>query len=253
MGTKHSALYQDQNSNNDSERFRPNISIDDAFSTQFMSQFDPYQTIRNRPNMVYDFNCLPPKPPRANAENIASNRPFPASVENYCENKFDNLSSSNVQRHKPDRIPIRPSLASKLSLIQELLECPICYNLYENPHVLPCQHTFCKKCIISLQSNSLSKAIDCPICRERHVLQNGIESLTANYTMKKLIELESLAAAEREKEKNSDSKAKCFGCQKYAHLKVCSDCSYMLCSDCILNSDHDYIIGKKKNFKFRFV
>ncbi|RNA19830.1 RING finger nhl-1 [Brachionus plicatilis] len=249
MGTKHSALYQDQNQNNGSERFRSNIPIDDAFNTQFMSQFDPFNTIRSGPNMVYNFNCLPPKPPRANAENTASNRAFHSSLENFSNSPQNQLSPKITEKRKPDRNSIKPSLASKLSLIQEILECPICYNLYENPHVLPCQHTFCKKCIISLQCNSLSKTIDCPICRERHLLPNGIENLTANYTMKKLIELESLASTEWEKEKNTNSKAKCFGCQKYANLTVCSDCSYMLCPECVSNPDHDYIIESKLKSK----
>ena len=42
---------------------------------------------------------------------------------------------------------------TKSKMFQELLECPICMNTFENPHVLPCQHTFCKGCIISLKKN----------------------------------------------------------------------------------------------------
>jgi hypothetical protein len=81
-------------------------------------------------------------------------------------------------------------------LLQELLECPICMNRYDNPHVLPCQHTFCKTCIATLKSNSRNEdnKINCPICRESHQLSNGIENLPANYTMKRLIELETMAA-----------------------------------------------------------
>ncbi len=44
-------------------------------------------------------------------------------------------------------------LQPKNSMIQELLECPICMNMFDNPHVLPCQHTFCKGCIISLKNS----------------------------------------------------------------------------------------------------
>ena len=65
-----------------------------------------------------------------------------------------------------NRCSKRPPI-SKSTLLQELLECPICMNLYENPHVLPCQHTFCKKCLILLNNESNSKTtLDCPICRE---------------------------------------------------------------------------------------
>ena len=100
-------------------------------------------------------------------------------------------------------------------LLQELLECPICMNRYDNPHVLPCQHTFCKSCIGSLKSNSRNNdnKINCPICRETHELVNGIENLPANYTMKRLIELEAMAAekeAAAELEKKSKRKRKSF-------------------------------------------
>ena len=152
---------------------------------------------------------------------------------------------------------------TKSALFQELLECPICMNLYYNPLVLPCQHTFCKKCIVSLQdsadqsansnstnnSNNRSKdnnnKISCPICRESHNLTNGIDGLSANYTMKRLIELESMAS-EKEKMTNkaNKEKAKCFLCQAFDYLNVCHDCSYMLCARCVEDPDHDLKIGK---------
>lgn len=89
----------------------------------------------------------------------------------------------------------------------------------------------------------------CPICRESHTLTNGLDGLAANYTMKKLIEMESNAAAAAEKEKLVEpkpkgKKAKCLVCQKNAYLKVCKDCSYMLCYDCVDDPNHDILIGK---------
>ena len=78
---------------------------------------------------------------------------------------------------------------------------------------------------------------------KKHTLPNGIDGLAANYTMKRLIELDAMAA-EKEKEKTLKEKAKCFVCQKYSHLKVCIDCSYMLCSDCIEDPNHEILIGK---------
>lgn len=103
------------------------------------------------------------------------------------------MAQNNVaaMNHKLNNKPTRSLL------LQELLECPICMNRYENPHVLPCQHTFCKTCISSLKSstrNDSTKIIQCPICRETHDLPGGVDSLPANYTMKRLIELEIMAA-----------------------------------------------------------
>lgn len=234
MGTKQSAYLPVESQKVDRSRQIQNPLINDAFNTQFHSQFDPYQTFNRRQSMVYNFNCLPPKPPRANAENIG------AAANRMLQPPY---TSSPIVEDRKTPTSFRTSEMSKPS------QCPICFNSYDNPHVLPCQHTFCKKCIISMHAASGNKTIDCPICREKHFLQNGIESLAANYTMKRLIELESMAANEREKEKKSDSTAKCFGCQKYAYLKVCADCSYMLCPDCVANPDHDYIIESKLNSK----
>lgn len=140
----------------------------------------------------------------------------------------------------------RPPI-SKSTLLQELLECPICMNLYENPHVLPCQHTFCKKCLVAMQNNesNLKTTVDCPICRTKHNLPKGIDGLAANYTMKRLIELDAMAAEKEKSLKASEAKAKCFICQKYSHLKVCIDCSYMLCNECLEDPNHEILIESK--------
>lgn len=159
--------------------------------------------------------------------------------------KSPNRSGSDAYKKK--------LLPTKSSLLQELLECPICMNLYENPHVLPCQHTFCKSCLVSLKNENTNNnnCIDCPICREKHKLgANGVDGLAANYTMKRLIELESMTAAEKEKPVVSNKdKAKCFVCQKFCQLKVCNDCSYMLCYDCLEDPNHDIIIGNYYSVK----
>ena len=106
-----------------------------------------------------------------------SNSVINSKSDNYClpkdgeigfRNSFFDGNEINNLRHSK-----RPPL-SKSTLLQELLECPICMNLYENPHVLPCQHTFCKKCLILLQSNesNMKTTLDCPICREVNYIKN---------------------------------------------------------------------------------
>jgi hypothetical protein len=246
----------------------------------------------------------PSKQPRQGAENIimtgslASTRLPPQQLINNETTKYNSKSNSNLNqidalqfRNKYDTSSVNRNMfesnsnggkimtskkessptPNKCSLLQELLECPICMNLYDNPYVLPCQHTFCKKCIISLQNSDSNRnnltTIDCPICREKHTLANGIDSLTANYTMKRLIELDAIAATEKEKLKEKEkerekerelekeklkekSKAKCFSCQKFSFLKVCDDCSYMLCYECIENPNHELIIGNYFFVKF---
>jgi hypothetical protein len=89
------------------------------------------------------------------------------------------------------------SKPTKSTLLLELLECPICMNRYEDPHVLPCQHTFCSSCLKVLKTTSSHpdpNVLQCPICREIHTLKNGLDDIPPNYTMKRLIELEAMQA-----------------------------------------------------------
>ncbi len=66
----------------------------------------------------------------------------------FMPNKFELNSITDLKKQNP----------TKMSMFKELLECPICMNTYDNPHVLPCQHTFCKSCIASLKENAANNS-----------------------------------------------------------------------------------------------
>lgn len=157
-------------------------------------------------------SASPRRSPASNSSFSSSNKSNNSDSNNgsVSSRRSKHSNSSGTPNVNDSRTVIKKDNApTKTSMLQELLECPICMNLYDNPHVLPCQHTFCKKCIVSLQhnetinntSNATNNTIDCPICREKHKLPNGVDSLTANYTMKRLIELESMAAEKRKRER----------------------------------------------------
>ena len=42
-----------------------------------------------------------------------------------------------------------------------MVECPQCAQVYDDPHILTCQHTFCKHCIAELEQDHL---VVCPVC-----------------------------------------------------------------------------------------
>ena len=62
--------------------------------------------------------------------------------------------------------------SSVQSDILKRLTCPVCLDRYKAPKLLPCQHTFCKKCLIDLKNNENSNQISCPMCRKNHILTN---------------------------------------------------------------------------------
>ena len=53
--------------------------------------------------------------------------------------------------------------------IAQVLECPICYNKMKKPKILPCQHTFCWKCLKKI-ADTTAQNISCAICRSLHDL-----------------------------------------------------------------------------------
>ncbi len=98
------------------------------------------------------------------------------------------------------------------SKIDDLLQCPICLEVFYDPKVLDCQHTFCTNCLkvhLSALTGMFStpNAIDCklicqlferiiyfkktkgPVCRRRtNLINNSVDSLPGNYIVRDIIE-----------------------------------------------------------------
>ncbi|NXU12362.1 TRI59 protein, partial [Pardalotus punctatus] len=77
--------------------------------------------------------------------------------------------------------------------LEEELTCAICYDIFEDPRVLPCSHTFCRACVQGLlqlsPEFSTGRGLSCPSCRARvAVPAAGPESLPINFALKAVIE-----------------------------------------------------------------
>ena len=53
-------------------------------------------------------------------------------------------------------------MASKL---EEDLSCPVCTDIFKDPVVLSCSHSFCKACLQQYWETKGSR--ECPVCRKR--------------------------------------------------------------------------------------
>lgn len=53
-------------------------------------------------------------------------------------------------------------------VLQEELTCPVCLDLYRDPHLLPCGHNFCKTCLDRLKRQADRGRFRCPECRDSH-------------------------------------------------------------------------------------
>ncbi|XP_028991500.1 tripartite motif-containing 13 isoform X2 [Betta splendens] len=75
--------------------------------------------------------------------------------------------------------------------LEEELTCPICCSLFEDPRVLLCSHSFCKKCLEGLLEGNRVQAyrapLKCPTCR-KETPQNGANSLQVNYSLRGIVE-----------------------------------------------------------------
>ncbi|NWV82149.1 TRI59 protein, partial [Dasyornis broadbenti] len=77
--------------------------------------------------------------------------------------------------------------------LEEELSCAICCDIFEDPRVLPCSHTFCRACLQGLlqpePGSSSARCLSCPSCRARvAVPAAGPESLPINFALKAVID-----------------------------------------------------------------
>uniref|UniRef100_A0A8C5PTG1 Tripartite motif-containing protein 59 n=1 Tax=Leptobrachium leishanense TaxID=445787 RepID=A0A8C5PTG1_9ANUR len=79
---------------------------------------------------------------------------------------------------------------------EEELTCSVCYNIFDDPRILPCSHTFCRSCLENV-INSLDSLfwrlslirLKCPSCRNVTELSTGgVHALPINFALKSIIE-----------------------------------------------------------------
>ena len=70
--------------------------------------------------------------------------------------------------------------------LEYILACQICLEDFQEagdhvPRLLPCTHSFCEKCLKQLMKPSnRGTIVECPECRERHRVKNGVRSFPQN-------------------------------------------------------------------------
>ena len=119
---------------------------------------------------------------------------------------------------------------SKLQLaINSLFQCGFCQEIYQDPRILPCNHTFCLKCLqkqsdITLKSKS--NAATCATCHALWVIpDNGVSDLAKNYAAQYCSRyLPSL---------NKCKNATISVCNKHENVEFfCLTCWFALCKEC---------------------
>uniref|UniRef100_A0A3P9I3N5 Tripartite motif containing 13 n=1 Tax=Oryzias latipes TaxID=8090 RepID=A0A3P9I3N5_ORYLA len=118
--------------------------------------------------------------------------------------------------------------------LEEELTCPICCSLFEDPRVLLCSHSFCKKCLEALVEGNrgvvFRNPLKCPTCR-KETPHNGANSLQVNYSLRGIVEKYSKLKV---KPRNSVCKQHCG----HPLNMFCATDSKLICGICATSGDH---------------
>lgn len=73
--------------------------------------------------------------------------------------------------------------------LEEELTCAVCCALFEDPRVLLCSHSFCRKCLEGLLEGirAFRTPLKCPTCR-KETPHNGASSLQINYSLRGIVD-----------------------------------------------------------------
>ncbi|KAI0221542.1 hypothetical protein LSAT2_027143, partial [Lamellibrachia satsuma] len=55
----------------------------------------------------------------------------------------------------------------------EQLSCTLCLNRFDDPKVLPCLHTFCRRCLEEQLRRDRTKRLLCPTCKQEAPLSDS--------------------------------------------------------------------------------
>ena len=151
------------------------------------------------------------------------------------------------------------------SFSSDLLNCPICYETFKNPRILPCLHTFCEECLekhiqndsMQLWSKFVGGSFACPTCREMIAIPlTGIAGFRKDFKVTKIKELLEKSAmngshldysssSSLSSEKVNAKSEHCEFCS-VANITVdalhyCLNCTKSLCSKCAEKHKNRYL------------
>ena len=122
-----------------------------------------------------------------------------------------------------------------LSAFENFLNCPICFDPFDQPKVLQCGHTFCLRCLEQL-SRSQDKYVSCPECRERTKKPTeGVSKLRNDFRITQIKDLlleTSVNHAETKPVEEPQENDECAKCHMLPALVGCLQCQTKLCGMC---------------------
>jgi hypothetical protein len=117
-------------------------------------------------------------------------------------------------------------MAAHKPSVEDHMTCSICLELYSCPLRLPCEHCFCKKCLVDLSSGEPGSTFKCPECRRDITLgPRGLNDFPKSLHLTNIVETY-----------KTDNLGQCMVCEKDTALKdmtTCTTCNGLtFCKGC---------------------
>jgi hypothetical protein len=91
-----------------------------------------------------------------------------------------------------------PHQLSSLARLDQQLSCAICLERYDEPRILKCSHSFCRRCLVQVleqraedpENPQPHNHLTCPKCRDVTVLSElGVDALPINWDLMQVVDI----------------------------------------------------------------
>ncbi|XP_041722243.2 E3 ubiquitin-protein ligase TRIM21-like [Coregonus clupeaformis] len=130
--------------------------------------------------------------------------------------------------------------------LEDELSCPICFEFFQDPVSLKCQHSFCRSCL-ETPTWIQQKQCECPVCRRRHSMDD-LQPSMSNMNLRNIVE----AYLQREEKEGSEGRAVGLVVCATHNKKLrffCEECEKLVCAVCVeteLHAKHKYLSVKEE-------
>jgi len=90
--------------------------------------------------------------------------------------------------------------------LAEMTECSICIEVFNDPRILPCLHTFCLNCLQDYGNDKRpGDCMPCPLCRKEFTIpRSGLSGMQKDFKTEKLLHIRKRSAEQKEREVSGD-------------------------------------------------
>lgn len=109
------------------------------------------------------------------------------------------------------------------------LECRVCADVFKNPKILSCLHSFCQKCLESYDLiGAGTSSLVCPLCRKlTEIPDEGPQCLPDNFLLTNALDQLSVKASK-------EYVLHCTNCEDNSEATSrCLECAEFLCVNCV--------------------